>query len=63
MRCRCCDSALSWSDLRMKKDDGTPEDFCHECRGVVYTINIPEEKEYTLQYAVEGVKPPTNFDD
>lgn len=47
----------------MKKDDGSPEDFCYDCRGVVNTIKIPEEKEYMLQYAVEGVKPPTNFDD
>lgn len=43
--------------------DGSPEDLCNICRGEVNTIDIPEEKQYTLQYAEEGVKPPCSFDD
>ena len=63
IRCKCCNEALKWSDLRMKQMDGSPEDLCNICRGEVNTIDIPEEKQYTLQYAEEGVKPPCSFDD
>lgn len=61
-RCRCCNEPLNWIDLRLKQEDGKPEDFCHICRGVVNTIDQPEAKEYKFEFEREGVKEPYNMD-
>lgn len=62
MRCRCCDAQLDWVDLRITQDDGSQEDFCHICRGVVNRIDVPEDKEYLFEDATEGVKNPHNME-
>lgn len=56
-RCRCCNAELNHIDLRMTQEDGSPEDFCGECRGVVNRIDEPEEKEYRFQDLREGITP------
>lgn len=60
--CRACNSELNWIDLRLKQDDGSPEDFCSECRLIVNTIDLVEDKEYLLENAKEGVKQPYMMD-
>lgn len=55
VRCRACNAELNHIDLRMKQEDGSPEDFCGECRGVVNSIDEPEQKEYKFQDLREGV--------
>lgn len=50
-RCRACDAPLNWVDFRMKQGDNDQfeEDFCGVCRGVVNTIDDPEEKTYRFE--------------
>lgn len=55
-RCRCCNAPLNGIDLRLKQPDGSIEDFCSDCRGVVNNIDVEEPKEYLFQDAREGVK-------
>ena len=31
-RCRACDAPLSPFELRLKKEDGSPEDICVSCK-------------------------------
>lgn len=54
-RCVCCDAELNYIDLRLTKEDGSPEDLCYICRSEVNNIDEPMPKEYMFEDLQEGV--------
>ena len=68
-RCVACNALLSSADLRINKEDNTPEDMCCVCRGGVpqWDDEVGDwydesDHEYQFQDVTEGVKSIVNHD-
>ena len=53
--CVACDAQLNHIDLKLTKEDGSPEDLCYICRSEVNNIDEPMMKEYLFEGLQEGL--------
>jgi hypothetical protein len=56
MKCLACDCFLRESELNMKKEDGSFEDMCTDCRRVSYGHEYMEIREYQFQHLTEMIQ-------
>lgn len=55
MKCIACDCFLTETELMMVKDDGEYEDMCYDCRGIAFSLELVESKEYHHQHLTDMV--------
>lgn len=55
LRCKACDSRLTYYDYALKQDDNSDEDLCSRCRDIVYLAEAEEldTREYAHQHLTE----------
>ena len=65
LKCRACNSRLSFYDYSLKRDDNLEEDLCSRCRDVVYMSEADELdiKEYSHEHLTEKWVNFTKFDE
>lgn len=65
LKCKACDSVLTFYDYGLKKnlESVDEEDLCSRCRDIVFLEDDLDVKEYALEHITENWKNFTNYNE